>query len=665
VTDPFDGAGTGPGPGPLPSTDPGRSRFAGAPITDDDATIAAALEDLSIPTLLMSMVHMTGDPRYLRWEHVPAGIYLNEVQGYMPEESQAAVRAEALRIIAAYRDGGCVLPPPPDDALLHEMMQVLVASEVPEEYVPLILEELELDGVDAREVDWAAAVDPERREGLHVVVIGAGMSGVLAGIRLGHAGIPYTIVEKNPAVGGTWFENRYPGCRVDVGNHFYCYSFAPEDDWSEFFARQPELHRYFERVAAEYGVVDHIRFDTEVRSAVWDEESAAWTVRVEGPDGPAELRADVVISAVGQLNRPKLPDLDGIEEFSGTSMHSAEWVDGTDLSGARVAVVGTGASAFQIVPTIAGDAAHVTVFQRSAPWMFPNPHYHDAVGDGVRWALRHLPFYGRWYRLLLFWPACDGGLPAMRVDPDWPHQERAVSEVNDMAREFFTGWIVEQCRGDEELAAKVVPDYVCLGKRTLQDNGSWLEALTRPDVDLVTAPIERITPHGVRTVDGIDHEVDVIVYATGFHANRYLWPMEIVGRDGAVLSEQWGDEPTAYLGIAVPNFPNLFCLYGPGTNLAHGGSLIFHSECQIRYVMGLIGALVEGGHRSVEVRRDVHDDYNDRLHAELDTMVWSHPSIRHSWYRNESGKIFILSPWRLVDYWSWTARPDVDEFELR
>jgi 4-hydroxyacetophenone monooxygenase len=253
----------------------------------------------------------------------------------------------------------------------------------------------------------------------------------------------------------------------------------------------------------------------------------------------------------------------------------------------------------------------------------------------------------------------------MRVDPDWPHQERAVSEVNDMAREFFTGWIVEQCRGDEELAAKVVPDYVCLGKRTLQDNGSWLEALTRPDVDLVTAPIERITPHGVRTVDGIDHEVDVIVYATGFHANRYLWPMEIVGRDGAVLSEQWGDEPTAYLGIAVPNFPNLFCLYGPGTNLAHGGSLIFHSECQIRYVMGLIGALVEGGHRSVEVRRDVHDDYNDRLQAELDTMVWSHPSIRHSWYRNESGKIFILSPWRLVDYWSWTARPDVDEFELR
>jgi len=253
----------------------------------------------------------------------------------------------------------------------------------------------------------------------------------------------------------------------------------------------------------------------------------------------------------------------------------------------------------------------------------------------------------------------------MVVDPDWPHQDRAVSEVNDLAREMFTGWMVEQCNGDDELAAKVVPDYVCLGKRTLQDNGSWLGALTRPNVDLVDESIECITPTGVRTSDGVDHDVDVIVFATGFHANRYLWPMEIVGRDGAVLSDQWGDEPTAYLGITVPNFPNLFCLYGPGTNLAHGGSLIFHSECQIRYVMAALGAVLEGGHRAIEVREEVHDDYNERLQAELATMVWTHPSIRHSWYRNDAGKIFILSPWRLVDYWSWTREPELSEFVLR
>jgi 4-hydroxyacetophenone monooxygenase len=314
------------------------------------------------------------------------------------------------------------------------------------------------------------------------------------------------------------------------------------------------------------------------------------------------------------------------------------------------------------VPTVAPEVDHLTVFQRSAPWMFPNPHYHDTVGSGVRWGLEHLPYYGRWYRFLLFWPACDGGLPAMTVDPEWPHPDRAVSAINDAAREVFTQYMADQIGDDPELLAKVVPDYVCLGKRTLQDNGSWLGALKRGNVELVTDPIAEIRADRVVCESGAEHPVDVIVYATGFHANRYLWPMEIVGRDGVVLSEQWGDEPTAYLGITVPNFPNLFCLYGPGTNLAHGGSLIFHSECQIRYVMGCLSAVLTEGRSAIECRAGVHDEYNERLQAELDTMVWSHPSIRTSWYRNAAGRIYILSPWRLVDYWTWTRAPDLADF---
>jgi 4-hydroxyacetophenone monooxygenase len=645
-----------------------RSRFAGEPITDDDATIAAALEDVSVPALLLSMVHMTGDPSILRGELRPAGIYLNEVQGFMTPEDQAAARAAALDVIRAYRDGGCVLPPPPSPEVVHEMVNFLVAQEVPDEYVPLMLEELELDGVDARWVPALDGLSAEAKERFHVVVVGAGMSGVLAGIRLGQAGIPHTIVEKNPGVGGTWYENRFPGSRVDVGNHFYCYSFAPDDGWTEFFAQQPELQQYFERCVADYDVAGHIRFGTEVVGARWDEATARWTVEVrsvDAEDGATEtLVANAVISAVGQLNRPKLPDIEGRDSFEGLAMHSAQWVEGTDLRGKRVAVIGTGASAFQIVPTIAPDVARLTVFQRSAPWMFPNPNYHEKVGPGVTWALRHLPYYGRWYRFLLFWPACDGGLPAMRVDPDWPHQDRAISEINDLAREMFTGWMAEQIGDDEELLAKVVPDYVCLGKRTLQDNGSWLTALTRDNVELVTDPIAAITPTGIRCESGVEHPADVIVFATGFHANRYLWPMEIVGRDGVVLSEQWGDRPTAHLGITVPNFPNLFCLYGPGTNLAHGGSLIFHSECQVRYVMGCLAELVSRPDASMDCRREVHDEYNERLQAELDTMVWSHPSIRSSWYRNAEGRIYILSPWRLVDYWDWTREPDFGDFVI-
>lgn len=640
-------------------------RFEVTAITEDDATIARHLEDLSVPALMCSMVHMAGDPSVLDGIPRPVGVYLNEVQGFMAPEDLAAVRARALEVIRAYRDGGCVAPPPPSDSTVHALMELLVAGEVPEEYVPLLLEELGIDGSDPRAGAWPETVGPAVRAEQHVVVIGAGMSGLLAAIRLEEAGIPYTVVEKNPDVGGTWFENRYPGCRVDVGNHFYCYSFAPNPDWTEFFARQPELQRYFAACADGFGVRDRIRFDTEVTRAVWHEPSARWRIEVRARDGSTEtIDATAVVSAVGQLNRPKLPDIPGRETFAGLALHSAQWVDGTDLAGKRVAVVGTGASAFQIVPTIATEVEHLTVFQRSAPWMFPNPSYHDATGPGVGWAMRHLPAYGRWYRLLIFWPACDGGLPAMRIDPDYPHQDRAVSEINDAAREVFTAWIAGQVADRPDLLDKVIPDHVCLGTRTLQDNGSWLAALTQPNVALVTETIDHIDADAIVTADGVRHEVDVIVFATGFHANRYLWPMEIVGRGGAVLAEQWGDEPTALLGITVPNFPNLFCLYGPGTNLASGGSLIFHSECQVRYVLGCLQLLLGRGARSIECTRSAHDGYNERLQAEMARMVWSHPSIRHSWYRNDAGRIFILSPWRLVDYWSWTRTPDPADFVL-
>ncbi|UCE86864.1 MAG: FAD-dependent oxidoreductase [Deltaproteobacteria bacterium] len=639
---------------------------AGLPIGDDDATIAAALEDVSIPTLMMSMIHMTGDTSLLRGPIRPAGIFLNEVQGFMSEDDKAAVRAQALEVIKAYRDGGCQLPPPPAPETIHAMMGFLVGGEVPAEYVPMMLEEMELDGRDARAFHWDCEVREAARRDFHVVVIGCGMSGLLAAIRLAEAGVSYTVIEKNPSVGGTWFENTYPGCRVDVGNHFYCYSFEPNPDWSEFFAQREELQAYFERCLEKYGVRERVRFETEVVAAQYDEAAARWSVRVRGREGREEtLSANALVSAVGQLNRPKLPDIPGRDAFRGPSMHSAAWRHDVDLAGRRIAVIGTGASAFQIVPAIAEPAGRVTVFQRSAPWMFPNPNYHAKVGAGKKWALRHLPYYARWYRFLLFWPGCDGGLEAMTVDPDWPHPERSTSAMNEAARVTFTRYLEDQVGGDPELLAKVVPDYVCLGKRTLQDNGSWLAALKRDDVELVTDPIAEIREDSVVCESGAAYPVDVIVYATGFHANRFLWPMEITGRGGVKLREQWGDDPSAYLGITVPNFPNLFCIYGPGTNLAHGGSLIFHSECQVRYTLGCIKALLETGHDAIECRQEVHDAYDERLRRELERHVWSHPSIQSSWYKNRAGRVTVLSPWRLVDYWRWTRQPDLEDFHLR
>lgn len=259
---------------------------------------------------------------------------------------------------------------------------------------------------------------------------------------------------------------------------------------------------------------------------------------------------------------------------------------------------------------------------------------------------------------------CDGGLVAARVDPEWPDDGRSVSAANEATRQIFTDWITKQLDNDPELVAKVVPEYPATGKRTLQDNGSWLAALTRDNVELVKEPIERITPKGIVTRDSRQFDVDIIVYATGFQANRFLFPMKITGRDGLDLASHWGECPKAYLGITVPGFPNLFCMYGPGTNLASGGSLIFHSECQMRYIAGCIKGMIERDLRSLEPKQHVHEEYYERTQKELEGMVWSHPSIEHSGYKNAEGKIHILSPWRLVDYWNWTREPDFDDFDV-
>lgn len=617
---------------------------------------------MSVPTLLLSLVHMSGDPGPIRGTLRPAGLFLNEVQGYMSEDDKAAARELALGVIRDYRDRGCPEPDPIGPDLLKEMMEWLVCEPVPDEYVPMLLEEMELDGRDSR----APVGVPDGGGELPVVVIGCGESGLLAGIRLKEAGIPFVIVEKNASVGGTWYQNTYPGARVDVGNHFYCYSFEPADEWTHFFAEQPELQAYFEKVMDKHGIGPHVRWRTEVTAAVWDEDAAHWTVETRGPDGAdGTLTARAVISAVGQLNRPHRPDLEGADAFAGPSFHSAEWDHTVDLTGRRVAMIGAGASGFQIAPAIADDVAHLTVFQRTAQWMFPNPNYHAEVGPGVRWALRHLPFYGRWYRFLLFWPGCDKGLDAARVDPDYPDQQRAVSEISEVTRVVFTEWIRSQVGDDAELLAKVVPDYPATGKRTLQDNGSWLTTLTRDHVDLVRTPIARIAADGVVTTDGVHHPADVIVYATGFQANKLLWPMRIVGREGVPLGERWGERPTAYLGITVPGYPNLFCMYGPGTNLASGGSLIFHSECQIRYIVKCLQHLAAQGHTAMEPRPEPTDDWVRRTQAEMATMVWAQPSIEHSFYKNAHGEVYTLSPWRLVDYWTWTREPDFADYAFR
>jgi 4-hydroxyacetophenone monooxygenase len=643
-----------------------RNPHSGVPFDDDDATIERALEDVSIPALQCSLVHLTGDPSWIRTELRPQGSMLNEYQGYMPEEMKVEVRRRALPAIVQYRDGGCVLPAPPSPEILREMMEFLACTPVPEEVAEMFLEDLHLDGSDARAITWGDEIPAAVKTDAHVVVVGCGEAGLLAGVRLSQAGIPFTIVEKSAGPGGTWWDNRYPGARVDIGSHFYCYSFEPGDHWTEYFSQQPELAEYFDRVMHKYGVDAHCRFNTEVTKATFDEDTGRWSVDVRTPDGAVDrIDAFAVISAVGALNQPHIPEIPGMHDFAGPSFHSSRWDPNVDVSGTLLALVGAGASGFQIAPTIADDVDQLTVFQRTAQWMFPNHNYHRSVPDGDRWAMRHLPFYGRWFRFITFYPGAGLTMERSRIDAAYDDSDgRAINETNALTRELFAAWIAEQIGDDADLLARVIPDYPATAKRMLQDNGSWLGCLKKDNVELVRTGIERVVEDGIVTVDGTHYPADVICYATGFRHNDYLWPMEIFGRGGRSLREQWGIEPTAYLGITVPNFPNLFCVYGPGTNLAHGGSLIFQSECQVHYVMEALRLLLTGPHRTMEPRPDVHDEYRKKYEHEISQMVWSHWSVKHSHFKNPDGRIFTLSPWPIPTYWAWTNHVDPNDYEL-
>jgi 4-hydroxyacetophenone monooxygenase len=642
-----------------------RNPHAGEPFTDGDEVIAAALNDVSIPALLCSLVHMTGDPSWIRGDISPRVAISLEFQSGIPEGEQAEIRRGALPVVAAFRDGGCV-PHPLSHELLLEMMEFLGCRTLTETLEGMFFDDLQFDGADSGEIAWDPPVPEPVRDASPVVVIGCGESGILAGIRLMQAGLPFTIIDKNDGPGGTWWENSYPGARVDIGSHQYCYSFEPIDHWSEYYCQQPELRAYFEGVVEKYGLAPHCHFGARVVALTWDEPSARWKVRIQTADGSEEtLEARFVISAVGALNLPHLPEIAGRDTFAGSSFHSARWPADLDITGKRFALIGAGASGFQIAPTIADQVASLSVFQRTAQWIIPNLMYHAPVPPGEKWAQRHLPFYARWFRFLMTFPGVAVGMESYRVEPDYESDIGvAVNATNEQRGQLLRAWMHSVLSERPDLIEKSTPDYPPLGKRVLQDNGSWLRCLMKPNVEMIRTAIERIAPEGVVTVDGQLHEVDIICYATGFLHSDFLASMEVTGRGGVSLREQWGDAATAYLGISMPNFPNLFCMYGPGTNLAAGASLFYHSEFQSHYALDAIHRVLASDARTIEVTPQAHDEYVDRYQNEIGAMVWAHPSITHSHYKNRQGKVYTLSPWPLDIYWSWTRSVEPADYVI-
>jgi 4-hydroxyacetophenone monooxygenase len=620
----------------------------------DRAQLEAALQEADIPVLLMVLVHLTGDHSWLDARYQPQrnGRVFAEESGGLEPEIQAEVRAAALEVLSRPE----LNPVPLDDRTLHQMLSVEVGEPVPLEYLPLVMEDVgirppyEVPGFDRPADDF------------HVTIIGAGVSGVCAAISLRQMGIPFTVLEKNDSVGGTWYENTYPEAGVDTPNHFYSFSFATDWHWSSYFSKQHEILAYIQHCVDRFDVRDQIVLGAEASVARYDQSTQRWEVVYTcGDEVERRITSNVLITAVGQVNTPKLPDIADLDRYQGQTFHTARWPERLNLAGKRVAMIGTGASSVQAARSIAREAKHLTIYQRSPQWIMPNPDYHRKVSEGKQFLLAHVPFYAAWYRFGLFWRYADGVYSSLLVDESWPDKARSVNATNDRHRGYLTRYMTSQLDDRPDLLAKALPDYPPYGKRMVVDN-DWFKTLRRDDVELVAEAVSRATETGLVGAGGTERAADVIVLATGFQASRMLWPLEIIGRDGVSIHEAWHqDEPRSYLGMTTPGFPNMFMLLGPTTALAHGGSVLFHTEAQVRYISTLLGTMINTEAGAIECTLEASERYTAAADEAHRRLVFSHPGM-DNWYKNRSGRVVTVSPWRLVDYWQMTRSPDLSDY---
>ena len=461
-----------------------------------------------------------------------------------------------------------------------------------------------------------------------IAIVGGGFSGLAMGIRLRQEGVTdFVVLERGEQVGGTWWFNTYPGCGCDVPSHLYSFSFAPNPDWSRTYSKQPEIEAYLRRVADDFGVTPHVRLRTTVTGAEWDDDERRWCVETDR----GTLRARVLVSAAGALSEPRTPDVEGLERFRGRSFHSAQWDHDYDVTGKRIAVIGTGASAIQFVPAIAPKAAQVHVFQRTAPWIMP--HTDRPISDRERKLYRRVPLLQRLVRAGVY-AGRELFVLGFAKDP------RVMKVAERIARRHMRRQI-----SDPALLEKVTPDYTIGCKRILPSN-HWYPALGRENVELVTDGIAEVRERSIVAGDGTEREVDAIVFGTGFRVVDMPVARYVRGREGRTLDESWQGSPRAYLGCTVPGFPNFFMLLGPNTGLGHS-SMVYMIESQVAYVVDALRTMRASGAEVAEVRPEVVEAYNAELDARMRGTVWM--TGCSSWYLDDTGRNATLWP-------DWTFR---------
>lgn len=629
----------------------------GSSETDRDQrrdNIIECLSEAHLSSLLAALAYRTGDLSLLQSRFEPrrgTNIFRPEPPGGVEPEVRVDVISRIADILV---DLDAIPEPPHSDERLRSILEFLTGP-LESDYLPLLKHELALPE-DGGKPSWTLGdVAPERD--FSVVVVGAGMSGLAAAHRLQQAGVSVTVFERRADLGGVWYDNDYPGARLDTSNFNYSYSFSQHGRWDDQFSPRDAVLDYLRGLANEHGLRDVIKFQHTVTSGQFDETDNTWRLTVENSatGQTTTVQANAIISAVGQLNEPQYPEIEGLETFDGHMWHTARWRHDVDLGGKRVGVIGTGASAFQVIPPLAKIAGRLTVFQRTPAWVLPTPGYNQRLPKGFRQLLEIVPHYYRFYRFTQFWRNVEGLRRFAEVDPTWDHPV-SVSQGNEMVRATLEASMRKTFSDRPDLIEKLLPTYPPYAKRSVRDDGTWANAMKQDNVDVVTDRIERIQPEGVVVDGGQLVELDALVLGTGFKASDFLASLPLTGQDGVTLEEHWGGNARALFGSTIPKFPNLFCLYGPNTNVNTNGSVVLFVELALEYAMECIGELLRRDAKAMVLRPEVLEEHYERLDEAARGLAVGHSTV-NSWYKNRFGRVSQNWPHSTMEFWHGTRGP--------
>ncbi|MFG1934024.1 flavin-containing monooxygenase [Mycobacterium sp. NPDC048908] len=627
-------------------------------MTTDPDELRAHLHDADPGVLVAVLAQLTGDASVID-RFGPAISYVPD-----PPERAAVTDPETAEALAAAVIEALQAPRAACAADNREMfirlLPVALGSDVDDEHVDLLLEQ---GGFHLSQPTLPRTVPiPDT---VNVAIVGAGLAGIVTALAAADAGVAYQIFDRNVEVGGTWLTTVYPGIGVDTPSAYYSLSREVNPDWSSYYPQGAEYQAYLVALADKHGLREHTRFRTEVEVLWWDEDRRQWQIHSVDGDGNRDVSyASVVVTAAGYLNRPRWPELPGRDTFGGISIHSARWDPSVDLAGKRVAIVGAGCTAVQIVDACVDEVEHMTVFQRQPHWVAPRKRLTDDVPEHRRYLGRHLPYYANWHRLKSYWGTADNNYPIILRDPEWAEDHLSISAANDVLLQMCLDYIDRTFGAGTELAKKMTPDFAPYGKRIIRDPGGYYAALTREHVDVEAGEPAAVNADGIVTADGRQLDLDVIIYATGYHLD-FLSTVDIRGRNDKKLTEEWGNNPRSYRGGTVPGFPNLFINSAPNYSPGHGAGANFSMEVMAHYVIECLQLMALRGATTLEVTQQAYDDYVAGIDEAMAGTVWCHTPNAHTYYRSGSGRVVVATPYRLVDMWQQHRAPIEEHFILQ